>query len=114
MHIPINMENKNKTTKKPYIIDLTPDIYPYEKILYRFMDDGTITNLKGFDDDKWTKESIYKSLKGFVDAEDLDGVSKAILVFIQNARKHPKEGLTTYDKNFNSISEFIPEIVKDL
>lgn len=100
--------SKGKPPEEPIIIDLTSENYLYEKVIMRFLDDGVITNLKGFDDNLWTKEGIEKSLEGFVDAGDLDDVSKAIFDFIQNAKEYANEGATTYDVNFNSISEFIP------
>lgn len=63
---------------------------------------------KGFDDDLWSEKGIRESLDGFVDKNDLKDVSKAIFDYTQEARKHPNESATTYDKNFNPISKFIP------
>lgn len=100
--------SKEEPPEEPIIIDLTSENYLYEKVVARFRDNGVISNLKGFNDDLWTKKGIKKSLDGFVDADDLDDVSKAIFDFIQNAKEYTSEGITTHDENFNSISEFIP------
>lgn len=78
-----------------------------QKILYRFDDYVVISNLQGFDDNKWSINGIEKSIEGFVDAGELEHVSKAIFDFINNAKKHSMECATTYDCDFNPISKFI-------
>ena len=74
----------------------------------RFYDDFKKTNQIGIDDDAWTKENIKTSLTGFIDDDKLEDVSNAIFDFIGNAKKHPNEGATTYNSEFNPISKFIP------
>ena len=74
----------------------------------RFRDEENFSNMNGrVNDDTWTKEGIQKTLEGFVDADEVESVSEAILDFIKDARDNSNEGATTYDSEFNPVSKFI-------